>query len=842
MIEGWRNMNKKKDNEIKELSHVALVMTVLGFSFILITLNIIMGWEKWMIPICLTAMVISLVFHITNKTDEKQRINLYASILMIEMFYYSVNVDTIYDCTPVIVVMIVLFSITGQKILTRACMIVGYSGMIFHIFTAYKRDCHYFETSYIVRTLWHFLLILIVGKVITKLINAMLKADGAYEERIKELENENKSASDFLANVSHEIRTPINAVIGLSGVCIEKEKDEEIREDMRSVVNAGKRVAEQISDILDYSEIDIKKLVVNTEDYMIASVINDIVTEIKPYKKPELELIIDVDPELPAVMSGDVGKLKKILWHLIGNGLKYTKDGGVYVRISGIKQSYGVNLTIEVKDTGIGMSREEVERVFDRFYQADSGRTRSTSGLGLGMAIVEGFVRSLGGFLLIESEENNGTKVHVSIPQKIVDETECMSLKNRNEMVLGAYLHFEKYENPQVREFYNMMVRNVVSGLKVKMHRVENIESLKKLKSGLNMTHLFVGREEYESDIEYMEMISKEIMIIIVANEDFRLKEGSQARVLAKPFYCFNGVGLMNAEKGTDLDEGRLLARGVRALVVDDEPMNLTVANGVFKRYGMVVTTALSGKEAISICKEDEFDIIFMDHMMPGMDGIEAMKRIRAEKREIPIVALTANAVSRAKDMFLQAGFDGFVSKPIELAELERVLKKVLPKSAVTIEKKVSEKDFKDSVTDDEKVFTKLTGLGIDVQKGLHYCQNDKEFYKVLLTQFASDAKAKQSDMKKFFKEKDYKGYSIVVHALKGTCKTIGAMDLSEMALQLEKAAKGNDEETVMKNHEQMMEEYESLSKEITGILGETGPEENDDEIMEFLPEGDEEE
>lgn len=831
-------MNKKIANEIKEMSQVVLVMSIFGFSLILIALNIILGWEKWTIPLCMAAVFASLYIHISRKTDENQRINMYAAILIIEMFYYSVNVDTLYDCTPVVVVMIVLFAITGEKVLTRICMIVGYSGMIFHIYEAHKFNYQGVEMSHIVRTIWHLTLILLVGKVFTKLINSMLKADKEYEERIRELENENKSASDFLANVSHEIRTPINAVIGLTGVCLEKEKDEEIRKDMEAVVKAGKRIAEQISDILDYSEIDIKKLAVNEENYMIASVVNDVITESRMYKKPELELIVDIDPRLPAVMSGDAAKLKKILWHLIGNGLKYTNNGGVYVRVSGIKHSYGINLIIDVKDTGIGMTNEEVERVFDRFYQADSGRTRTAGGLGLGMAIVDGFVRSLGGFLLIESSENSGTTVRVSIPQQIVDENECMSLRNRNEMILGAYLHFEKYENPHVREFYNIMVRNVVSGLKVKMHKVENVQSLKKLKAGLNMTHLFIGQEEYEDNVEYIEKLSEEMMVIVVANENLNIKEESKVRILKKPFYSFNAVAILNSGQNTGSEE-RLIVKGVRALVVDDEPMNLTVANGVFRRYGMIVTTALSGSEAIALCKEKEFDIIFMDHMMPVMDGIETMKCIRADKRDIVIVALTANAVSSAKEMFIKAGFDGFVSKPIELIELERVLKRVLPDSLVTVGKQEIKKD--DEPIDENSRFTELSELGIDVKKGMRFCQNDAEFYKTVLSQFASDAPVKVSGMKKYYREKDFKEYTILVHGLKGIAKTIGAVHLSEIALNLENASKEKEEDTINKYHDDMIEKYEALSKGLTDLLGESIIEENDD-IMEFMPEGDEKE
>ena len=390
-------------------------------------------------------------------------------------------------------------------------------------------------------------------------------------------------------------------------------------------------------------------------------------------------------------MNSDAAKIKKILRALISNGLKYTHEGGVYVRISCEEQEYGVNLSIEVTDTGIGMSEEELERVYERFYQADSGRARLGGGLGLGLSIVSGFVSLLGGFMIIKSKPDVGTTVHVSLPQTVVDASSCMSVNNPEKLCLGAFLHFEKFENPVVREYYNSMVLNIVNGLGIQMHRVDNTDNLKRLKESLHMTHLFVGEEEYCSDIELMENLAKEMIVVVVANGDFTLPAKSNARIMEKPFYCFPVTAVLNTDINTRVKEGgKLRLNGVRALVVDDEPMNLVVGKSIFKRYGMVVSTATSGPESIDICREKQFDIIFMDHMMGGMDGVEAMKKIRGDvlglDNNVPVVALTANAMSSAKQMFLSEGFDGFVSKPIEIEELERVLKQVLPKSLLSFE------------------------------------------------------------------------------------------------------------------------------------------------------------
>jgi CheY-like chemotaxis protein len=231
----------------------------------------------------------------------------------------------------------------------------------------------------------------------------------------------------------------------------------------------------------------------------------------------------------------------------------------------------------------------------------------------------------------------------------------------------------------------------------------------------------------------------------------------------------------------------------------------------------MNVTTVLSGQEAIEICRERAFGIVFMDHMMPGMDGIEAMKAIRADKsvisRDMPIVALTANAVSTAKEMFLSAGFDGFVSKPVELNELERVLKRVLPKSAIAYEV-VSETD-----RTEESGFKGLKAAGIDTASGLRYSQRDEQLYNTLLKQFVTEAPMKRSKIREYYENNDFKDYEILVHALKSTAKMIGAAELSERSKSLEMLAKKGGADITAEMHDKMMELYKKTVNAVAGYL-----------------------
>ena len=425
-----------------------------------------------------------------------------------------------------------------------------------------------------------------------------------------------------------------------------------------------------------------------------------------------------------------------------------------------------------------------------------------------------------------------------------------MSVAHPDQLCLGAYLHFEKYSNPAVRDYYNSMVLNIVKGLGVQMHRVNNADNLRLLQDSISLTHLFIGEEEYNDNVELIEKLARDMVVAVVANEDIVLPRNTRVRVLEKPFYCFPVVSILNSTVDDKKEaDKKLRCNGVRALVVDDESMNLVVAKSIFRRYGMKVATATSGQESIDICREKVFDIIFMDHMMGGMDGVEAMKRIRTDvsglNGSIPIVALTANAMSSAKQMFLSEGFDGFVSKPVEIEELERVLKQVLPKSAITYEEKYADISIEEEPEpekvkaaekiSDEDVFAQLKKIGIDTDAGIKYCVGDQEFYKSLLIQFANETSEKIPSLKKFFHEKDWHNYEIIVHALKSTSKMIGIMDLSEEAKALEMAAKELKADFITDNHEQVLMDYSRYAAEIKEKLN-AGSDE-DDEVFEFEPE-----
>ena len=864
-------MNGRDDNtELAQNSTLIILITFTAFAFILITEALLLHWEKWALVLIGLGVMACWIIHVRNSMSNYAKIWVYSVIMMASYFFYGVHDTSTFDLAIVMAVLVVFYTMAGIKGLISLCQFTYYATMTYEIIYMIIKDVD-FDVLMVSRLLLHFALIFMICRFSRAIIDRWTGVLNKSKEEVENLTDSTKRLNDFLANVSHELRTPVNAIIGLTGICIEKEGNPDIRRDMEEVREAGHRVSEQISDILDYSEIDRDDLAMNYEDYMLSSLLHDLVAEIKVYKTPDIELIIDVDPAIPAVMNSDVSKLKKIFKALISNGLKYTQSGGVYVRITSEPQDYGVNLQIEITDTGIGMTEEETERIFESFYQVDSGRTRAGGGLGLGMSIVSGFVASLGGFMTVSSKLDVGTTVHVSLPQKVIDPSSCMSLQRRDRLCVGAFLHFDKYPHPNVREYYNSMVLNIVSGLGIQMHRVDNPENLKKLSDSVKLTHLFVAEEEYYAAKDILEELADSVIVAVVANSTFKLPENSHARILEKPFYCFPVTTILNMDAEESSVHERMMLKGVKTLVVDDEPMNLTVARSIFKRYGMIVTTAASGPESIELCRDMDFDIVFMDHMMRGMDGVEAMKRIKADAnrdgKDIPIIALTANAMSTAKKMFLDEGFDGFVSKPIEIEELERAMKKALPKNLITYEsdgmvietddyersRKAAEESKESDVPAEEVVakeqneakepevkdfVEELKAAGVDTDTALHYCQEDKEFYKTLLEQFVSDMRERLAEMNKYREEKDYDNYAILVHSLKSTSKMNGFMQLSDDARELEMAAKEKRGDYIEEHHDSTMKELENVLDTVSVIvMGEDISSDDSEEIIEFLPE-----
>ena len=812
------------EQERQRAAHLLILLCYTILTIVLTGESLLLGWETEAIVLLLLGVVVCWTVHFTEKFPVDISVWIYFILTMLAFFFYGIHETSIYDMAPVMMVIILIYSTTEMYSIIRLCVVVYFFTMTYDLFFVMGKSMELTPLS-ITRTLLHFLLVYMAGWLMKVVMQRRRQERKNNDSRIAGLEETNRRTEDFLTNVSHELRTPINAVTGISAVMLKREEDAEKRKEIASIQEAGQRLFSQIEDILDYTEIDTGKMKVSKEPYVLLSLLNDVITGSQMLTEENApEVIFDVDAKIPSALVGDARKIKKILRHLIDNAVRFTKKGGVYVRVYTLTKPYGVNLCMEVSDTGIGIEKEDLEKITEKFFKSDGGKNRRTGGLGLGLPIVYGMVTAMEGFMQVDSNLNDGTTVTVSIPQAVADAAPGMVLENRASLSLACYVRLEKYEIPKVREYYNEMISHLVTGLDVPLHQVSDLEELKKLVSVYRLTHLFVGREEYEESRQFLDSLDQDVEIIVVADERFALPDNGRVKLLNKPFYSFMIASVLNAEASGDteiLKEKRMLCPGVKVLVVDDEPMNRRVAEEIFKGYQMQVQTAESGRMAIDLCEREDFDLVFLDHMMPEMDGIETLKRLRKihtdSGRGLTVIAFTANAVSGAREMFLKEGFDEFVSKPIEYSELEHVLRKVLPKSAIiwvdenieNIEKgdKNFEKDSRHEV------------VQINTKSALAYCKNDMNFYQELLHKFVVDADKKKSEIDHYLKREDYDNYRIVIHALKSTAKMIGADALSELAQELEAAVQNKDIGYVREHHEEMLLEYSRVVDRISETM-----------------------
>lgn len=845
--------------------HLLLASIATVFSGILILITAVMTWEFWMIPLMMTGCFSVWFLHIARIGTEQFYERLCAGLMLIEFFFFGIHETSLYDIPAVACILILaLFMLNKKWILYMVSALYGlellYHGLILHTIT------HQMEPRDIFR--------LGLGAVVTfggvllagYWINRRIAQRQWYESVFTELETAGKQNAVFLSNVSHELRTPINMVIGISEVALGKELSPDIRADMTSIKLAGKRLSSQINNMLDYTEIVEGTLTPAKEEYMITSVLNDVITMTAlQSNRQHLEMVFDIDPKAPAVLIGDAEKISHVLKILVENSIKFTEEGGINVRIGFRREEYGINLIIDIHDTGIGMTDSQLTQMYDVFYQADSGSSRLVGGLGLGLPIAQGLLTAMGGFIHFECNVQQGLHAHIVIPQGVADDQACIVLNHADQLCIACYFKPEKYSCDEVREYYDGLILNLVEGLGVRGYQVHNFEGLLKVQRNHALTHVFIAQAEYEESREYYEKMAESIKVIVIAEKEFALDSGSRLLIIHKPFSALSVANLLNGELGErgfaeDQAAGRkpFTCVGVRALAVDDEEMNLVVAKGVLGSYGIEVDTCLSGREAVARCSSVSYDIIFLDHMMPGFDGVETLKRIRdlqnGAYRDLPVIALTANTVSGAREMFRSEGFTEFVPKPIERTVLERVLRKVLPKSCIRYSTKSANKDvpakragaapagenpdmpdagagLAGSADASEEgglaeaasceaplPYDRLLQAGVNVELGLDYCGGEDAFYREMLQLFSAQGEQKQAELTSLYESANWADYAIKAHALKSTSLTIGAETLSAQAKELELAGKRGDADYIRAHHDALLCAYKDLCAQIAGI------------------------
>ena len=668
--------------------HLSIISVLTLSLFGFLPSAIIYQWrENWMLPLFAAGLVAGWVMHIYQILPENKRLWFYAALTFSMALFEGMHPSSLFDFSVVAALEFAMFCQADEKRILHIGFVCYLFVLYYHLRRVLTGQAEEISDLGFRQLSLHVAAAVIIYFVGLGIISKRQKDREESLHSITELTGTRRRAENFMANVSHELRTPVNVVTGLAGVMEERLPEGQDKQDAAHIFEAGRRLSDHVEDILDFTEIETGRISISEEPYSVASVVNDMLVALGVYTRTDLpQVIVDVDAAIPQTLLGDARRVKKVLFHLADNAIKFTERGGVYVNVYQMPQPYGINLCFDVRDTGIGMSREALERVREGIYQEDAERNREHSGFGLGLRLVYGMVHAMEGFVRIESVVGEGTRVHVSIPQLVQNSAHCMNIRRAADLKIAFFQRTDKFEAAEVLQYYLQMIGHIVTAFNLDVRRFTSLADCKEMLEKEAFTHLFVPDEEYGEDPAYFDALCNSVHVVLVAQTGFTPSAHSQVTVLKKPLYAFPLVEVLNAQ--TPDDAKRALGTavpvrfdGLKVLAVDDEEMNLVVARGIFSDYGMEVDTAPGGMEAIEKVRGKDYDVIFMDHMMPVMDGVETAHRIRdllqAAGRRTAIIALTANAVSGAREMFLREGFDGFVPKPIERGELERVVKKV---------------------------------------------------------------------------------------------------------------------------------------------------------------------
>ena len=834
--------------EERTSNHLLLALITTGFSGMLVLVTLVMAWEIWMVPLMAAGCLGVWLLHIARAGSHLFYENLCAALMLVEFFFFGVHPSSLFDIPAVACILILALFMLNKKWILYAIESLYGLELLYHLLILGT-----LSADMDLREIFRLVLgagVTLGGAVLADYWIGRRTAQQAwYTSVFAELETAGKQNAVFLSNVSHELRTPINMVLGISEVALGKELAPDVRSDLTSIKLAGKRLSNQINNMLDYTEI-VEGTLLPAKDHDGNDVITNTALQTNRHR---LELVFDIDPKIPAVLVGDAEKISHVLKILVENSIKFTEEGGINVRIGGRRETYGLNLIIDIRDTGIGMTDSQLLRMYEEFYQADSGSSRLAGGLGLGLPIARGLLHAMGGFIHFESRGQEGLHAHIVVPQGIVDDQPCITLSRAEQLCIACYFKPEKYSCDEVRAYYDGLIGNLVNGLGVRGYQAHNFDALLKLRRSYPLTHVFIAQAEYEEDPAYYEDLAGALRVVIIAEREFSLDSGSKLLIIHKPFSALSVANLLNGETGErGFAEAQAAGQkpftfsGVRALAVDDEEMNLMVAKGVLGSYGIEVDTCLSGREAVARCNTESYDIIFLDHMMPGFDGVETLKRIRdlgeGMYRDLPIIALTANTVSGAREMFRSEGFTEFVPKPIERTVLERVLRRVLPKDRIhystghVLEEAPSQKPAEAAPPPAEPEeapaepseeaqaaapglpLDRLAQAGLDVETGLRYCAGEEGFYREMLRMFSAQSGEKREELDALFESGVWADYAVKAHALKSTSLTIGAQALSAQAKELEMAGKRGDGGYIQAHHSALMAAYEALCEQLTGL------------------------
>ncbi len=634
----------------------------------------------------------------------------------------------------------------------------------------------------------------------------------------------NQAKSTFVSNITHEIRTPMNAIVGMTEILLREEHSAQDMGYLINIKNSGNALLNIVNDILDFSKMESGKMELIEEEYEPISMLGDLgMIFLTRIGDKDMEILFDIDEKLPKKLYGDGLRIRQVIINIVNNAIKFTEHGFVRLQIKvGRVNGDNVELLISVQDTGMGIKEEDMDKLFGSFQQVDSKRNRGKEGTGLGLSISKQLVEMMGGSIQVRSTYGEGSEFYFNIIQKKCSDEPAAQIHDeeaRKNLRIGGC-------------FGKECLWEAFRGL-AEQYRISCIsyEEWRKTRERLDCFFMDMqGHELLASDIDnYSNQMGE---LYVLCNPMLEECKAAGVTTIDKPLYSLNFCQTINHEAKyvgpVSEDYMNFTAPQAKVLVVDDNEINLEVAAGLLEPLNMQIDTADSGKRALQMAQEKKYHMIFMDHMMPVMDGIETTKRLRQMEdtyyHTVPIVALTANALMDAREKFAKAGMDDFVAKPIEMKEICKCIRKWLPEELVVLSEGEEQAAAGSQAEggDEAPQNVPLPELpGINSADGVKYSGSEKLWYK-LLGDFYKLIDAKANKIEKCLADDLIRDYTIEVHALKNTARMVGAGHLSEWFHRMEDCGNAGDVETIARETPELLKELRSY-KEILRPYGEAG-------------------